>query len=443
MFDHCDHHIYILHFHNLTFAIHLLLQVSTTDQQHFSSAGIEMDDEIQFDDTFADFDVDAAVANAKKNQKASPSPGISNPYTSKRPANQTTTEHQPDRKVAAITKSGAIDAYLQAKPVSIDFTNAVTKTLTKYFGHSKFRRGQLEILDAIINGKQDAAVFWSTGSGKSMCYMIPPLYLKKVAIVISPLISLMQDQVAKLNGLGNEESVTGNDIAAFLGSGQKDRGVEERALNGEYKIVYCTPEKLSGNFLDRLGNLHLQNSICLIAIDESHCVSEWGHDFRKDYRLIGDRIRNHHVLKQIPIVALTATAVPRVQSDIIKSLHLRSPKIVQQSFDRDNLIINVKRKPAGGYKVALKGFVDHMLKLDAQKKRESTIIYCPTQTLVEELTFWLETRLENSNVKVQSYHGGQSMGHRQDAHVNFLTGRTSVIVATLAFGMGIDKIDTR
>ena len=408
-----------------------------------------MEDEFQFDDTFADFDVDAAVANAQKNQKASQSPGISNPYTSKRPVNQTTTEHQPDRKVPAITKSGAIETYLHAKPVSndlstADFNNAVTNTLTKYFGHSKFRRGQLEILDAIINGKQDAAVFWSTGSGKSMCYMIPPLYLKKVAIVISPLISLMQDQVAKLNGLGNEESVTENDIAAFLGSGQKDYGVEERALNGDYKIVYCTPEKLStGNFIDRLANLHLQNSICLIAIDESHCVSEWGHDFRKDYRLIGDRIRNHQVLKQIPIVALTATAVPRVQSDIIKSLHLRSPKIVQQSFDRDNLIINVKRKPNGGYKVALKGFVDHMLKLDAQKKRESTIIYCPTQTLVEELTFWLDTRLQDSNVKVQSYHGGQSMGHRQDAHVNFLTGRTSVIVATLAFGMGIDKIDTR
>ena len=174
-------------------------------------------------------------------------------------------------------------------------------------------------------------------------------------------------------------------------------------------------------------------------------MSEWGHDFRVEYRKIGSRLRNHAILKDIPIVALTATAVPRVQNDIISSLQLRQPNIVKQSFDRENLVITVKRKPTGGYRAALSGFVKEMKGLEKGKRfrHESTIIYCPTKAQVEETTAWLEHQFDGSDIRAQSYHGGQSIEHRSDAHVNFLTGRTSVIVATLAFGMGIDKTDTR
>jgi ATP-dependent DNA helicase RecQ/Werner syndrome ATP-dependent helicase len=341
-----------------------------------------------------------------------------------------------------------------------DFEQSLTRTLLKNFGHASYRPGQLAILHSLLVEKRDAAVFWSTGSGKSICYQIPPLHEGKIGLVISPLISLMEDQVAKLNGLVGSGSGSGAEgksdkqrqVAVFLGSGQKDPMAQERALRGEYALIYCTPEKLvseNGWVLDRLGELHHRSGkgdgICLIAVDESHCVSEWGHDFRRDYRQIGSLLRNHRLLQNIPILALTATAVPRVQQDIMTSLRLNNPKIVKQSFDRENLILTIKRKPPGGYKAALGGFVKEMKDMRKNKRfrNESTIVYCPTQSLVEEITAWLEQQFQGSDVRVQSYHGGQSMDHRTDAHINFLTGHTLVIVATLAFGMGIDKTDIR
>eukprot|EP00547_Thalassionema_nitzschioides_P012746 CAMPEP_0194262828 /NCGR_PEP_ID=MMETSP0158-20130606/46739_1 /TAXON_ID=33649 /ORGANISM="Thalassionema nitzschioides, Strain L26-B" /LENGTH=1147 /DNA_ID=CAMNT_0039002989 /DNA_START=125 /DNA_END=3566 /DNA_ORIENTATION=- len=367
---------------------------------------------------------------------------------------------------------------------------ALTKTLSKHFGYSSFRPGQLPIIQSLLNGR-DAAVFWSTGSGKSLCYQIPPLHTGKMALVISPLISLMQDQVSKLNGICSSSSSSSlisplislmqdqvsklNGIcssssstkkdtttAVFLGSGQSDPMAEQRALQGKYSLIYCTPEKLvSGNFLDEIGTLHTNNGggFCLVAIDEAHCVSEWGHDFRKDYRTIGAVLRSHPVMGGIPMVALTATAVPRVQKDILQSLKLRpNVKVIQQSFDRDNLIITVRRKPKqGGYRTALAFLVKEFQqqqnnntnnnnnRVHRHHRHGSTIIYCPTTSQVEEVTEWLQDQLIDSEtiIKVQSYHGGQSMEHRSEAHVNFLTGRTTVIVATLAFGMGIDKTDTR
>jgi ATP-dependent DNA helicase RecQ len=334
---------------------------------------------------------------------------------------------------------------------------ALENTLNKHFGHQSFRPGQLPIIHSLLQ-KRDAAVFWSTGSGKSLCYQIPPLYTGKIALIISPLISLMEDQVAKLNGIVStdddmkSEDNAKRDVAVFLGSGQKDQLAEQKALNGDYQLIYCTPEKLvsgDGWFLNQLGNLHNSNGamdgLCLIAVDESHCVSEWGHDFRPEFRKVGSALRGHDVLQTVPIVALTATAVPRVQTDILSSLRLREPNVVKQSFDRENLIVSVKRKPAGGYRSALKSFVQEMKDLKKSKSvsRSSTIIYCPTQGQVEEVTEWLQRQLDGSGVQAESYHGGQDIDHRSTAHVNFLTGKTSIIVATLAFGMGIDKTDTR
>ena len=262
----------------------------------------------------------------------------------------------------------------------------------------------------------------------------------------------MEDQVAKLNGILSDDGGSGSkDVAVFLGSGQKDPMAEQKALKGDYKLIYCTPEKLvSGGFLNSMANLHNSgegDGLCLIAVDESHCVSEWGHDFRPSYRQVGNVLRGHAVLKNVPIVALTATAVPRVQTDILSSLQLRNPKVVKQSFDRDNLIITVRRKPAGGYRTALAGFVKDMKEMTTTTRKkmsfsrhESTIIYCPTQGQVVEVSNWLSQQFEGTDIRAQSYHGGQALEHRSDAHINFLTGKTAVIVATLAFGMGICKL---
>jgi len=160
--------------------------------------------------------------------------------------------------------------------IPFEFRNDVTNTMQKYFAHSSFRPGQLTVLHSLLAKGNDACVFWATGAGKSLTYQLPPLHRNQVGIVVSPLISLMQDQCAKLNGLGF------GDIATFLGSSQSDPRAEEKALNGEYRLVYVTPEKLtSDGFSDKLAHLHqFVATICLVAIDESHCVSEWGHDVR-------------------------------------------------------------------------------------------------------------------------------------------------------------------
>lgn len=330
--------------------------------------------------------------------------------------------------------------------------DALTRTLASHFGYNSYRPGQLPVIRCLLSS-QDSAVFWATGSGKSLTYQIPPLHTNKIGIVISPLISLMQDQVAKLNGMGK-----GREVAAYLGSGQIDANVERKALNGEYNLVYLTPEKLlGGGFLDSLGRLHNssgsggEGKICLIAIDESHCVSEWGHDFRPEYRKLGQSIRSHVELRYVPLLALTATAVPRVQQDILTSLRMHDPMIVKQTFDRTNLDIVVKKKDrgGGGFRASLKPMVDEIIassKASASAKTrggQSTIIYVPTRDQVDEITSYLRSQLDPVGIRAEAYHAGLSQSDRSNAHTNFLVGKTTIIVATVAFGMGIDKPDTR
>jgi len=350
--------------------------------------------------------------------------------------------------------------------IPFEFQNDVTNTMQKHFAHSSFRPGQLTVLHSLLAESKDACVFWATGAGKSLVYQLPPLHLQnQVAIVVSPLISLMQDQCAKLNGRGG-----GVDIATYLGSSQSNPQAEERALNGEFRLVYMTPEKLtSDGFSDKLAYMHQSVSkICLIAIDESHCVSEWGHDFRPTFLQIGPTVRTHHILQNIPLVALTATAVPRVQKDIIKNLQMRpGTTIAKKSFDRSNLKITIRRKPITGSYGVFDGLVKDIaaafLKLGnkAYTQGKSTIVYCATKKEVEEICSRITQALahkitddsnqaiafsdaeEISSNFVKPYHAGLSIGNREDAHTNFLIGKVSIIVATVAFGMGIDKPDIR
>jgi len=206
--------------------------------------------------------------------------------------------------------------------------------------------------------------------------------------------------------------------------------------------------------LDALERLHATGpdsegggKICLIAIDEAHCVSEWGHDFRPSYKNIGKFIRARRTLASIPILALTATASPKVRSDIFTSLHMReNSRIESRSLDRENLKLSVKRKPSGGFRVALKPIVSKIIQESRLNHGKgtvgSTIVYCPTRTDVESITNWFQSELSDM-ARVQPYHAGMPGELRTDTHTNFLVGKTAVVVATIAFGMGIDKPDTR
>lgn len=408
-----------------------------------------------FDDDFlAGFDVDAVVNQRDpKRLKSSPFPVNSrisiggdkvNPQQELAP-NAVTPKiskgHQvnpmqelnpafPSASISPDTVTISISMNSSNKASGSSSTGSLEDTLQHYFGFTQFRPGQLQVLEAVLN-KRDAAVFWATGSGKSLCYQIPPLHLDQVAVVVSPLISLMQDQVSKLNGL-----TEGAPIATYLGSSQLDMNEERKALEGDYRLVYVTPEKLlSDGFLSRLQQMHLyRKQLCLLAIDESHCVSEWGHDFRPEFRRLGE-VRD--VLPEVPIMALTATAVPRVQRDIVTNLNLRDPTIAQQSFDRPNLQITIAKKQSGGYRSAFS--TEFVKKLS---ETSSTIVYVPTRDQVEEVASYLQQKLGTAKL-VQPYHAGLSHDARSTAHTNFLVGKTHIIVATVAFGMGIDKPDTR
>jgi len=368
-----------------------------------------------------DFDIDAAVAGAINNESLSIK----------------TSAPPPAKRAKVSPENSREQRVLQPNTINTS-KEELEDCLRRYYGYSSFKSGQLSAIQAVLRG-EDVTVFWATGSGKSLCYQIPALYSKKVAVVISPLISLMQDQVQRLNGLSNEK------LATYLGSAQVDGMEEARALRGEYPLVYITPEKLmTSGFLDRLAN---NLNLCCVAVDEAHCVSQWGHDFRKDYLFAGETLRNHPQLRSVPIIALTATAVPRIQKDIERHLQLRSPNKMVQSFDRTNLEIQVIIKERSNPLPSAMESLISSLTNEEQKQGHagSTIIYAVTRNMTEEVASYLQQRLQaqGSTVDVRAYHAGMSTAKRHETHVQFLTGKTSVVVATIAFGMGIDKPDTR
>lgn len=293
--------------------------------------------------------------------------------------------------------------------------------LKKYFGYDSFRKGQEEIIESILSGR-DALAVMPTGAGKSICYQVPALLLPGITLVISPLISLMQDQVKSLNEAGIH--------AAFINSSLTEIQISKAldlALKGTYKIIYVAPERLeSAGFLQ----FAVQGEISMVTVDEAHCISQWGQDFRPSYLKIIDFIGR---LPNRPIVsAFTATATEEVKTDIECILKLENPSIVVTGFDRENLYYRVEHVPAKHKD----GFVADYI---AEHSKESGIIYCATRKNVDAL---YET-LFKQGVPVARYHAGMDNRTRKLSQDDFIYDRAQVIVATNAFGMGIDKSNVR
>ena len=297
--------------------------------------------------------------------------------------------------------------------------NNSKELLKKYFGYENFRPGQDQIINHILNG-EDCLGIMPTGAGKSICYQIPAMILPGVTIVISPLISLMKDQVDGLNEIG----IPATYINSTLTDSEYSQTIENILYN-VYKIIYVAPERLnSDTFINLLNKL----DISMITIDEAHCVSQWGHDFRPSYREIANVILN---LKKRPIVsAFTATATQIVKDDIINLLHLSSPFTLTTGFDRKNLSFSVEIPENK------KDFIVDFLE---KNSKDSGIIYCLTRKTVDNLYEGLVCLGYN----VSKYHGGMSESARTKSQEDFTYDRTQIMVATNAFGMGIDKSNIR
>lgn len=293
-------------------------------------------------------------------------------------------------------------------------------SLHQHFGFDDFRAGQREVIGAVLEGK-DAVVVMPTGSGKSLCYQLPALMLEGATIVVSPLIALMKDQVDALTARGL--------AATFINSSIDEREVRSRidaVRRGEFKLVYVAPERFrSSRFLEALQSI----SISLFAVDEAHCISTWGHDFRPDYLRLKAVSQS---LNAGQTLALTATATPYVRSDIIQQLGLNKPQTFVSGFDRPNLTIDVVHTEKEREKIG-------RIKRLAKAHDGSGIIYASTRKAVEQVAL----ELREQGLRVTAYHAGMSDGVRVRAQEEFMTGRTQMIVATNAFGMGIDKSDIR
>lgn len=292
--------------------------------------------------------------------------------------------------------------------------------LKSIYGYDSFRPQQKEIIDYVVAGG-DALVLMPTGGGKSVCYQIPALMLDGVALVVSPLISLMKDQVDALqaNGVNAEALNSSNDEYA-------NRLIFDRCSRGEIKILYISPERL----MAEITRLQKSVKVSMIAIDEAHCVSQWGHDFRPEYTQLGVLTE---CFPNVPILALTATADKITKTDIVEQLRLRNPRIFISSFDRPNLSLDVRK--AYQKRERLRTIIDVI----RRHRGESGIIYCLSRKGTEEMAADLKAKGITAGV----YHAGMSAAERSRVQDDFINDRIPVICATIAFGMGIDKSNIR
>src|ERR1700743_123729 len=304
----------------------------------------------------------------------------------------------------------------------IETKRSLFDNLQNFFGFDNFKGEQEAIITNILAGN-DTFVIIPTGGGKSMCYQLPALMSEGTAIVISPLIALMKNQVDQLRAFGGSDS-----IAHFLNSSLRKADiarVKEDVLSGVTKLLYVAPESLTKQ--DNVDFLRL-NQVSFVAVDEAHCISEWGHDFRPEYRKIRQVISN--IGDDIPIIALTATATPKVQQDIQKNLQMNNATVYKSSFNRSNLFYEVRAK---------RNVIKEIVKFVKQNPGKSGIIYCLSRKKVEEVAEVLNL----NGIKALPYHAGLDAKVRADTQDKFLMEDVEVIVATIAFGMGIDKPDVR
>ena len=296
------------------------------------------------------------------------------------------------------------------------------QALKEYFGFDQFKGNQREIIEQTLQG-QDTFVLMPTGGGKSLCYQLPALLMDGTAVIISPLIALMKNQVDAVRGFCEEDTV-----AHFLNSSlsrAKLEEVKQDVRSGRTKLLYVAPESLH-----KQENIDLLREvpISFYAVDEAHCISEWGHDFRPEYRKIRSLVSE---IAPRPIMALTATATPKVQHDIMKNLGIEDAVVFQSSFNRPNLLYQIRPKTAD---------VDRdIVRYILANPKKSGIVYCMRRTRVETLAQVLQA----NGIKALPYHAGLEAKERMENQDAFIEERVDVIVATIAFGMGIDKPDVR
>ena len=290
--------------------------------------------------------------------------------------------------------------------------------LKRHFGYTEFRPLQKEIIEQVLGGR-DALVIMPTGGGKSLCYQLPALALPGITLVVSPLIALMKDQVdsLKTNGIAAEfinSSLTATEISQ----------IQADCLNGKIKLLYLAPERLA---LESFRDFLQQLPVKMIAVDEAHCISEWGHDFRPEYRNLA---KLRELLPDIPLIALTATATEKVKKDIGGQLKINDSQIYIGGFNRPNLTYQIEPK---------QGVFDQMQVLLKKNPQASTIVYCSSRKTTEDLA----EKLKDAGWKAKAYHAGMTPAQRTLIQEKFIKDEINIIVATIAFGMGIDKPDVR